>query len=119
MRKLLPIPIILLLLTISCTTADQNLQSYSSSYDGRWQGYADTPEGRFDIHIEIKNGVMKGFVDGTKIKGYIKSDTNLFISPFYISGALVTLQTNFMSPERIEGNIIAEYMRDKWFVVKK
>ena len=119
MKKLLSILIIFLSVTIACVTADQNVKSYSSSYDGIWEGYADTSEGRFEIKMQIKNGVMKGFVDDTKIKGYVKSDTNLFISPFYITGATVTLETNFMSPERIEGNIVAEYMRDKWFVVKK
>ena len=119
MRKLLLVLIIFPLLTIACVTADQNLKSYSSSYDGIWEGYTDTAEGRFVINMEIKNGVMRGFVDDTKIKGYIKSGANLFVSPFRITGALVILETNFMSPERIEGNIVAEYIRDKWFVVKK
>jgi hypothetical protein len=119
MKKLLSILIICLLLIIACVTTNQNLKSLSSSYDGIWEGYTQTPEGRFYINMEIKNGIMSGFVEDTKIKGYISADNNLFISPFSIMGAQVILETNFMSPDRIEGNIIAVSYRQKWFVVKK
>lgn len=119
MKKLVPIAIICLSLFIACVTTDQNLQSLSSSYDGIWEGYTDTPEGRFEINMEIKNGVMSGYVDDTKIKGYIKAEDNFHISPFYIAGAQVILETNLMSADRIEGNIIAVSYRHKWFVEKK
>lgn len=119
MKKLLSILIICILLIIACVTANQNLKSLSSSYDGIWEGYIDTPEGRFDINMEIKNGIMSGYFEDTKIKGYIKTANNLFISPFSFMGGQVILDTNFMSPDRIEGNIIAISYRHKWFVVKK
>ena len=119
MKKFLSILIACLILILACATADQNLESYSSSYDGIWEGYTETSEGRYDIKMQIKNGVMRGLVDDTNIKGYVTSDANLVVSPFYITGALVTLQTNFMSPGRIEGNIVAESIRDIWFVEKK
>ena len=119
MKKLLSILIISSLLILACVNTDQNLKSLSSSYDGISEGYTDTPEGRFDINMEIKRGIMSGFVEGTKIKGYIKTDNNLIISAFNIMGAQVILKTNFMSPDRIEGNIIASSYRHKWFVTKK
>jgi hypothetical protein len=77
MKKLLSILIICLLLIIACVTTNQNLKSLSSSYDGIWEGYTQTPEGRFYINMEIKNGIMSGFVEDTKIKGYISADNNL------------------------------------------
>lgn len=118
MKKLMSILIICLLLIIACVTTDRNLTSLSSSYDGIWEGYTDTPEGRFDIKMEIKNGIISGYVDDTKIKGYIESDDNFVISPFSITGAQVSLDTNFMSPDRIEGTVIAPESRPNWFVVK-
>ncbi len=74
MKALLPILITCLLLIIACATANQKLETLSSSYDGIWEGYTEVPEGRFYINMEIKNGIMTGFVEDTKIKGYIKSD---------------------------------------------
>jgi hypothetical protein len=68
--------------------------------------------------MEIKNGIMSGYVENTKIKGYIESDDRFYISPFSIMGAQVILDTNFMSPDRIEGTVIAAEVRSKWFVVK-
>ena len=118
MKKLLSILIICLLSIIACVTTNQNLKSLSSSYDGIWQGYTDTSEGRFAINMEIKNGIMSGYVENTNIKGYIESDDKFYISPFSIMGAQVTLDTNFMSPDRIEGTVIAAEVRSKWFVVK-
>ena len=118
MKKLLSILIIFLLSIIACVTTNQNSKSLSSSYDGIWEGYTDTAEGRFDIKMEIKNGIMSGYVEDTKIKGYIESDDKFFISPFSIMGAQVSLDTNFMSPDRIEGTVIAPEVRSKWFVVK-
>ena len=118
MKQLMPILIICLFLISACVTTNQNVKSLSSSYDGIWEGYADTPEGRFGIKMEIKNGKMTGFVEDTKIKGYIESDDNFFISPFYIMGAVVRLDTNFMSADRIEGTVTAPESRPEWFVVK-
>lgn len=118
MRKMMSILIICHLLITACVTTDQNLKSLSSAYDGIWEGYTDTPEGRFDIKMEIKNGIMSGYFEDTKIQGYIESDDNFFISPFSIMGAQVSLDTNLMSPDRIEGTVIAPTTRPKWFVVK-
>ena len=111
--------ILCLLLLIACANTNQNLKSLSSSYDGIWEGYTVVPEGRFDINMEIKNGIMSGFVEDTKIKGYIKADNKFIISPFSIMGAQVIFETNFMSPDRIEGTVISVSFRNKWFVVKK
>ena len=118
MRKLLSILIICPLLIISCVTTNQNLKSLSSTYDGIWEGYTDTPEGRFDIKMEIKNGEMSGYFEDTKIEGYIEVDDKLFISPFSIMRAQVRLDTSFMSPNRIEGTLIAPGSNSRWFVVK-
>jgi hypothetical protein len=118
MKRLLSILIICFLLIIACVT-NQNLESLSSSYDGIWEGYTDVPEGRFSINMEIKKGIMSGFFDDTKIKGRINADDNFFISPFSIMGAHVFLETNFMSPDRIEGTLNAVSYRHQWFVVRK
>jgi hypothetical protein len=118
MKKLLSILIICLLLIAACVTTNQNLESLSSSYDGIWEGYTDIPEGRFSINMEIKNGIMSGFFEDKKIKGYIKADDSLFISPFSTMGAHVVLETNSMSPDRMEGTLIAVSYRHQWFVVR-
>ena len=114
----MPFPIICLLLLYACVTTNQDVKSLSSSYDGIWEGYADTPEGRFGVKMEIKNGRMTGYVEDKKINGYIESDDNFIINPFSIMGAQVRLDANFMSYDRIEGTVIAPETRAKWFVVK-
>ena len=119
MKKVLAILIICLFFITACATTNQDLKSMSSSYDGIWEGYSDTSEGRFDIKMEIKNGIMSGYVGDAKIKGYIETDDNFSISPFSIMGAQVILDTNLMSPDRIEGTVIAPESRPRWFVVKK
>lgn len=119
MKKPLPFLIICLSLTVACVSTDENLKSLSSSYDGIWEGYTDTPEGRYNINMEIKNGIMSGFCEDTKIKGYIKAGNNFHVSPFSITGAQAILETNLMSPDRMEGTIRAVSYRHKWFVVKK
>jgi len=118
MKQLMPILIICLLLIFACVTTTQDVKSLSSSFDGIWEGYTDTPEGRFGIKMEIKNGKMTGYIEDTKIIGYIESDDNFFISPFSIMGAQVVLDTKVMSPDRIEGTVISVSFRDKWFVAK-
>ena len=119
MNKKLSILVLFLFLIIACVATNQNLESLSSSYDGKWEGYTQLPEGRFDIYMEIKSGVMSGFIEDTKIKGYIKTDNKFSISPFSIMGAQVKLETDFMSPDRIEGILVTVSYRDNWFVVKK
>ena len=119
MKKSLSILIICLFALMACVTANQNLESLSSSYDGIWEGYADTVEGRFEIKMEIKNGIMAGYVENnTKIKGYIQSDDKFVINPFSVMGAPVRLTTNFMSPDKIEGTVIAPEVRSKWLIVR-
>ena len=118
MKQSISIPIICLLLLYACVTTNQDVKSLSSSYDGTWEGYADTPEGRFGVKMEIKNGRMTGYVEDKKINGYIESDDNFIINPFSIMGAQVGLDANFMSADRIEGTVIAPETRAKWFVVK-
>lgn len=119
MNKLLSLLIISLLLIIACVTNKQNLESLSSSYDGIWEGYTDTPDGRHDIDMEIKNGIMSGFFEEKKIKGYIKTDNNLFIRPFTYNGVTPLFDTNYMAPDRIEGTMRYVAHSVKWFVVRK
>ena len=118
MKKTLAILFICSLFFIASVGNSQNSESLSSSYDGIWEGYTDTPEGRYDIKMEIKNGIMSGYFEETKIKGHIESDNNLSIRPFSVMGAQVALETNFMSPDRIGGTVIASPARAKWFVEK-
>lgn len=119
MKQLMSVLIVCLLVIFACVATNQDVKSLSSSYDGLWEGYADTPEGRYGIKMEIKNGKMTGYIEDTKIKGYIGSDDNFFISPFSIMGAQVRLDTDSMSTDRIEGTVIAAEVRSKWFVVKR
>ena len=119
MKRLLAILMICILSLMACATNNKNEKSLSSSHDGIWKGYTDLPEGRFEISMEIKNGVMTGLFEDTKIKGYLKADNDLHISPFSHMGAQVILDTNFMSPDRIGGIIIAVSYRHMWFVEKK
>ena len=111
--------ILCLFFLIACTHSTQNVKSLSSFYDGVWEGYTDLPEGRFEIKMEIKNGIMTGLVENTKIKGDIQADNKFNITPFSIGGAQVALTTNSMSSDRIEGTVISVSFRDKWFVSKK
>ena len=118
MKKLASILILCLLFLFACANTNQNPKSMPQSYDGKWEGYTDTPEVRYEIDMEIRDGIMSGHFDGTKIKGYIESDNNLSIGPFKVLGAHVALETNFMSPDRIEGTVIASPAIAKWFVEK-
>ncbi len=93
MKKLVSILILCLLFLIACANTNQIPKSLSSSYDGIWDGYLQTPEGRQYIKMEIKNGIVSGFVEHSvngsvsgfyeepKINGYIASDNNLIIIP--------------------------------------
>ena len=122
MKKLLAILILCPLFFIASVSNSQNSKSLSSSYDGTWEGYAYTPEGRYHINIEIKNGIMSGFVEGTEIKGYINANNQLVTSPFYYnnSGTVshVFGKTKSMSPEKIEGIYTTDTYSHKWYVVK-
>ncbi len=118
MKNLVSILIACLLSLIPYVTPNLESKSLQSSYDGKWEGYTDTPEGRYEISMEIRDGIMSGYFEGTKIKGYINADRNLVIGPFSTSGAQVILETNYMSSGRIEGTLIGLSYREKWFVKK-
>ena len=129
MKKALTILFICSLFFIASVGNGQSSESLSSSCDGRWEGYAKTPEGRYRINMEIKDGIMTGVIDGadmvevTKIKGRINADNNLYTSPFYFKGnsgrvTRVVGETKSMSPDRIEGIYTADAFTYKWFVVK-
>ncbi len=112
MKRLVSIHILCVLFLIGCANnTNQIPKSLSSSYDGIWDGYAQTPEyiinsygvearapERLYMKAEIKNGIVSGFFfkfDGwykgyevatsvkTKINGYITSDNKLFTDPVY------------------------------------
>ena len=119
MKKLIPILVIPLLITTACVTTDQNPESLSTSYDGVWDGYTDTPEGRFYINMQIINGIMTGYVEESKISGRIDGNDNLVINPFSVAGAQVRLDVGSMSKNLIEGTVMAIESRPKWFVKKK
>ena len=145
MKKLVSILILCLLFLIACANNNQIPKSLSSSYDGIWDGYAQIPEeGRYNIKFEIKSGIMSGFVveDAnwnpatgfvvrSKVKGYVISDNNLIINPFYIYREYfgnykppdkIIFETDFMSPNRIEGTCyvvqVSQAPKYDWFVVK-
>jgi hypothetical protein len=129
MKKSLAILFICSLFFIASVGNGQISESLSSSYDGRWEGYANTSEGRYLINMEIKDGIMTGSIEGadivevTKIKGRINADNNLFTSPFFFknnSGRVsrVTGVTKSMSPDRIEGIYTVDAFTYKWFVEK-
>ena len=118
MNKLISIVVILLLIATSCATTNQNPQPLSASYDGIWEGYTDTPEGRFYIKMEIINGTMIGYVEDSKISGQIDGNDNFVIGPFSVAGAQVRLDVGSMSPNKIEGTVMAIESRPAWFVVK-
>jgi hypothetical protein len=151
MKKLVSILLLCLLFLIACANNNNQIpESLSSSYDGIWDGYLQTPEGRQYrrqyIRMEIKKGIVSGFLEyngyvnggpyglseDKKIKGHINSDNNLIINPSYIKRTgpgknyppptMIIFETNFMSPDRIEGTyLVAEVEKApkyKWYVVK-
>jgi hypothetical protein len=137
MKKLVPILILCLLFLIACANNIPDSTSLSSSYDGKWEGIAQTSEGPYPIKIEIKNGIIDGFTENSRnensrFNGYITSDNNIIINPFYIwrksyyrSHAIHTeiiCKTDFMSPDRIEGTYylakVDKASKYKWFIAK-
>ncbi len=128
MKNLVSIHILCLLFLTACANNNNQIrESLSSSYDGIWDGYAQMPEGREYIKMEIKNGIVSGFIEfndsvsgedffeDTKINGYVNSDNNLIITPSFITRvgrwsnhgppAYVILETNFLSPN-VESKIM-------------
>ena len=123
MKNLMAIPVLCLLFLFACANTNQHPTPSSSSYDGIWEGYAQTPEGLYSVKMEIKNGSMSGFIEDTKISGYIDADNKLVTKPFYFKGVSTTTRvvgkTEHMSPDRIEGSYIvqvAQSSKYKWFV---
>ncbi len=136
MKNLVSIHILCLSILIACANSnDQIPKSLSHSYDGIWDGYAQTYEGRSYNKLEIKNGIVSGSFLDQKVKGYITSDNNLIIKSFYIKRPVtarwrggvdpyIICETTFMSPDRIEGICYIDLVQDeksiryKWYVVK-
>ena len=146
MKNAASIHILCLLFLIACANNNNQIpESLSSSYDGTWDGYAQTPYERQYIKMEIKNGIVSGFFEfdgfykGTevatsgekKINGYITSDNNLIFKTIPIRHRLarsypaLILEANFLSPDRIECTYsvpaVDQYRVNqdaKWYVVK-
>ena len=144
MKNLISIHILCLLFIIACAKNNNQIpKSLSSSYDGIWDGYAQmpekvvyyaqTPEDRWYIKVEIKDGIISGFIGDGKISGYISSNNKLFTNPIYASmgGDVVVnyappdkiiIKTNLMSPNRIEGTYHADRFdqtpKYDWYIVK-
>ena len=134
MKKLVSILILCLLFLIACANNNNQIpESLSSSYDGIWDGSTQTPGGDQYIKMEIKNGIVSGSFLDQKVKGYMTSDNNLIINPFYIRSTgrfklgplkYIIIEPNFMSPDRIEGTYYRDQVqaeksiRFKWYVVK-
>ena len=89
MKNLVSIHSLCLLILIACANNNNQIpESLSSSYDGIWEGIAQTPKEPYPIKIEIKNGIIDGFIENSRsensrFNGYITSD-NIIINPFYI-----------------------------------
>ncbi len=147
MKNLVSILILSFLFIIACANNNNQIpKSLSSSYDGTWDGSAQTPGGDQYIKLEIKNGIVSGFfeyndyVNGIqeiiagekKINGYITTDKELIINPIISkhqhvrSPYRIIFETNVMSPNRIEGiyklNTWSPQVWQKpkydWYVVK-
>ena len=119
MKNLVTIPALCLFFLIACANTNQNPTQASKSYDGIWEGSAQTGEGHYNMKMEIKDGIMSGDVENSKIKGYIDADNKLNIRPFTHLGVQSKLEVDRMSPDRIEGTVIAISIRDEWYVVKQ
>ena len=138
MKNLVSLHILCLFFLIACANnSNQITESLSSSYDGIWDGSAQSyiyeEEERVYIKLEIKNGIVSGSFLDQKVKGYMTSDNNLIINPFYIRSTgrfnvgplkYIIIEPNFMSPDRIEGTYYRDQVQDeksirfKWYVVK-
>ena len=119
------VPALCLLFFIACANTNQHYTppSASNAYDGLWKGYAQTPEGLYSVKMEIKNGIMSGYIEDNKVSGYVDTDDKLVTKPFYFKGVSTATQivgkTELMSPDRIEGSYmaqVAESSRYRWFV---
>ena len=139
MKNLELIHILCLLFFISCANNNYQIpKSLSSSYDGIWDGYAQSyiyyeREERVYIKLEIKNGIVSGSFLDQKVKGYMTSDNRLIINPFVIRSTgrfnlgppvYIIIEPNLMSPDRIEGTYYRDQVQNeiatiyKWYVVK-
>ena len=142
MKNLVSILILCLLYLIACANNNNQIpKSLSSSYDGIWDGYAQRPEEvayydptsgeRVYIKAEIKDGIVYGFIGDAKVRGYISSDNKLLVDPIYgyigVAGNYappdkIIIETNLISPERIEGTYYADRFEQtpkyEWYLVK-
>ena len=145
MKNLVSIHILCLLFLIACANNNNQIPKLlSSSYDGIWDGYLESPDGQQYIKIGIKNGIVSGFFEhngfaerevqgrsGEKeINGYITSENILIFNSVPIRaqfdrlgpGLKIIIETNLMSPDRIEGtyhiNNNGATAKYDWYVVK-
>ena len=146
-KNLVSILFLSLLFLIACAKNNNQIpKSLSSTYDGTWDGSAQTPGGDQYIKMEIKNGIVSGFFEyndnvngvawsiaGKKnINGYITSDHKLIINPIISRGRrslwnppTILFETNVMSSDRIEGIYrltgspqVWQKPKYDWYVVK-
>ena len=138
MKNLVSLHILCLFFLIACANnSNQIPESLSSSYDGIWDGSAQSyiyeEEERVYIKLEIKNGIVSGSFLDQKVKGYMTSDNRLIINPFVIRSTgrfnlgppvYIIIEPNLMSPDRIEGTYYRDQVQNeiatiyKWYVVK-
>ena len=119
MKKLALILAMLLLIATGCVTTSQSPKSVSKSYDGIWEGYTDTFEGRFHIKMNIIDGIITGDFEGSGFSGYIDGNDTFVMKPFTVQGTQLYLDVSSMSPKRMEGTINGIEARPTWFVDKK
>ncbi len=143
MKNLVSILLLYLLLLIACANNNNQIpKSLSSTYDGTWDGSAQTPGGDQYIKMEIKDGIVSGFLEynggrfgspeNKIINGYVNSNNNLILNSINIRQSAwraglpprIFIETSFMSPDRIEGTYYVAQVHlnktvgNKWYVVK-
>ena len=101
MKNLVSLHILCLFFLIACANNNNQIpESLSSSYDGIWDGYAQMPEGREYIKMEIKNGNVSGFIEfNDSVSGQSYFEKEKFIG---LNAKNLTLLRNWLNLRKTE-----------------